>query len=371
MTIGWGSALAWRMRRQFLVEARAASVEEVVERLVAVPAWTGDAELAITLRRQHPERGELADALAAGRLLSTFSFRGSMNLMTPQLAADHLAVRAAGRQWERRSWREFYELEAADWPALREHVRASLADGPLTQPELATAVGASPRFRHLEAAFGHSSVTIIKPLAWQGVLSIAPSRDGRLTFRSLEGTPGWPGISDLDGAGPRAIIAYLSAYGPAGVDRVQYWLAEGLSAGRKRVAGWLAALGDRLVELEVAGDRVLCLAEHADEIAVTEPTSAVVLLPGLDQWVLGAGTADTHVVPPEHRAAVTRGAGLVVGGGSIVGTWKIAKDAVGVTLFAESGGSVREALTEQLERLAGVTGRELALELKIADDIHD
>lgn len=82
------------------------------------------------------------------------------------------------------------------------------------------------------------------------------------------------------------------------VDRLQYWLGEGLSAGRKRITRWIAALGKELVELVFEGGTALCLAEQADEIRGAEPSDQVVFLPGSDQWVLGAGTSDEHVVPP-------------------------------------------------------------------------
>lgn len=354
MGITWRQALAWRLERQYLGSSRAGSVDDVVRRLSTVPAWSGDAGLAIALRRRRPAPGDLDRALAEGRLLKTFSFRGSMQLMAPDTAGDFLALRGAGRQWELRSWREFYRLEPADWPGFRERVRAALADGPLTQPELAAVVSADPRYAHLADALNHRSVTLIKPLAWQGDLSLAPSRDGRLTFQAPASAPGWTGIPSLDDAGPRAVIAYFSAYGPAGRDRVHSWLGDGLSAGRKRIDGWLDALGDRLTELDVDGDRVFCLAEHADEIAATEPASSVRLLPGLDQWVLGPGTDEDRVVPSAQRTPVTRGANLAVVDGRVSGAWTQASGAIEVTWFRGVEPPTGRALAEEIARLGGL-----------------
>ena len=140
MRISADQALAWRLQRHFLTGARADRVDQVVERLIAVPATptgSGDPELSIRLRLE-PDPGArmVAAALADGRLIKTFSFRGATHLMTPEQAAVHLAVRCAGRQWELTSWRTHYRLQPDDWPALRAVVRER-ACSPATWAELA------------------------------------------------------------------------------------------------------------------------------------------------------------------------------------------------------------------------------------------
>lgn len=49
--------------------------------------------------------------------------------------------------------------------------------------------------------------------------------------------------------------------------------------------------------MDVRGDRAYILAEDLDELLSTKPTRQVHLLPGFDQFVMGAGTKDGHVVP--------------------------------------------------------------------------
>ncbi|WP_299053306.1 crosslink repair DNA glycosylase YcaQ family protein [uncultured Nocardioides sp.] len=332
--VTWASALAWRLRRHFLAGPTASSVEEVVGRLVAVPAWSGDAAAAIGLRLGEGSRAPdaLAAALAEGRLISTYGFRGSSTLMTPATAAVHLPLRCAGRQWERASWRSHYGLEPEDWPRLRATVRDALSDGPLTQAELAEAVMRDPAYAHLQEAFTHRSHTFLKPFGWHGDLRLDTSGDA-FRLRSMADVPGWTGSVPLDEAGPRAVLAYLAAYGPAGRDRVHYWLGEGLSAGRRRIDGWVDGLGDALTTLDVEGEEALCRAEDADDVAATPGSDAVVLLPGTDQWVFGAGTADAVVVPPEHRVVATRGAALALRGGRVAGTWTTGSDGPRVTWF--------------------------------------
>ena len=91
-------------------------------------------------------------------------------------------------------------------------------------------------------------------------MGFGPPRDGGPTFQRLDTNPRWAGIPDLDEAGPRAITAYLRTYGPATLEHVHYWLGNGLSAGRKRLDGWFAGLGDRLAAVDVEGTAPWCSA---------------------------------------------------------------------------------------------------------------
>ena len=220
-------------------------------------------------------------------------------------------------------------------------------------------MAAHPRFAHLATAL--TSFTFIKPFAWQGDVCLGPSRDGEIVLQSPAGAPGWEGIPPIDEAGRRAIEAYLAAYGAATESNLHYWLGEGLSAGKKNISRWIAELRrDRVVAIDLNGGEALCLAEHADVIAATAPSDEVHLLPGLDQWVLGPGTADTRVVPSLHRAAVTRGANLVILGGRVIGTWTITKDAVGVTTFDGRALPV-DGLSSAVARVAAALGRPIAM----------
>jgi Winged helix DNA-binding domain len=360
MSIGWSQALAWRMRRQLLDPVGTESVAGVVRRLGAVPAQPdASVELAIRTRRQRSRSGEVARALAEGRIIKTFAFRGATHLLTPEEGGAYLALRSASRMWELPSWQSYYELTPADWPALREAVRDALAGGPITRDELGAAITGRPKFRHLGFAFAEGSGTLLKPLAWQGEMSFGPPRDGHATFQRLDSNPRWAGIPDLDEAGTRAVEAYFRAYGPATPDHVRYWLGEGLGAGRKRIGSWIAGLGDRLAEVDVDGEPAYVLRRDLADLSATPATSAVRLLPGYDQWVLGPGTADAHVVPPARRQPVSRQANLVVAGGVVSGTWLATDDQVVTTWFAEAGPPPRDALAAEVARLATLLDRPL------------
>lgn len=79
-------ALSWRLHRQHLVTG-AADPTEVVRTLGAVSIFGSDADLAVRRRLASPGApGEVRRALADGRLMWTFSFRGSVQLMAPETA---------------------------------------------------------------------------------------------------------------------------------------------------------------------------------------------------------------------------------------------------------------------------------------------
>ena len=360
MSITWAGALSWRLRQQLLDPVGGVSVAEVVRRLGAVPAKEERlAELTVRLRRARSRPEEVAQALVDGRLVKAYAFRGGTHYLTPEDGGAYLALRAAGRQWERKSWQEYYRLGPKDWPGFRAAVREALVDGPLTVAELGSVVTRGPAYRHLRSVFDEGAVTLSKALTWQGDMGFGPPRDGRATFQRLEDNPRWAGVWDLAEAGPHAVRAYLHAYGPATPEHVHYWLGDGLSAGRRRIDGWLADLREHLEPVQIAGATAYVLAEDADSLRAAQPTDAVRLLPGHDPWVMGAGTKDEHFVPPALRTAVTRGADVVLRGGVVCGTWSVVRGELRVAWAAAQGSPPRTSLDEEAARLGGVLGQSL------------
>jgi hypothetical protein len=330
--VTWGQALSWRLGRQLLTPVGSESVAGVVGRLGAVLSMDeGLAELAVRTRRTASEPGELTAALAAGEVVKAFAFRGSMHYLSPEDGGMYLALRAAGRQWERASWVEYYGLRASDWPDFRAAVRDALSDGPLTLADLGEVLTSHRAYRHLKPVFDEGAGTLIKPLTWQGDMSLGPARDVRPTFQRLDTNPRWRGIPDLDEAGPAAITAYLRSYGPATLEHLNYWLVDGLSAGRRRVDLWFRRLGDEVVAVDVDGTTAYVVRGDVDGLLAAQPSDAVRFLPGHDQWVIGPGTKDAHVTPPALRDLVTRKANPVIVGGVVCGTWTRSADGITVT----------------------------------------
>ena len=343
-------ALSWRLRRQHLLSG-AASAPEVVRTLAAVSMNGSDPDLAVRRRlAASGTPGEVRRCLADGRLLRTFSFRGSVQLMAPETAGHYLALRAAGRQWELRSWVEHYRLPAEAWPELRAIVREVVQAGPVPPQAVADALSGNRRLGHLAPELAQPNITLIKPLAWQGDIVLGPDLDGPLTIQSPAQAPSWAGIPELDEAGHLAVLDHAGAYGPATPAHVHYWLGEGLSAGRARIDRWLAEVAHRLVEVDVEGEPRWVLADDLDELAATRPESSVVLLPAKDAWVMGPGTKDTWVVPVEHRTSMTRGAHPVVVDGVVRGTWRVRDGGVQLDC-ADAPAAEAAAEAERLEGL--------------------
>ena len=362
--VTWSQALAWRLDRHLLAPVGDGSVGDVVSRLGAVLSMDEQlARIAVGMRRQPADGAALAWAYAHGEVVKAFAFRGSMHYLAPDTAGAFLAIRCAGRQWELKSWQEFYRLTPADWPAFREAVRDAVADGPLTITELGERVTARPAYRHLAPVFAEGAGTLVKPLTWQGDVSIALARDGKLTLQRLDTNPRWAGVWDLDDAGRHAVRHYLATYGPADAALVHHWLGDGLSAGRKRLDGWLAELADDVVTVDMDGQERMVLREDVDALLAAAPAPSVRFLPGHDQWVMGPGTKETAVVPAAHRTAVTRKANPVLADGVVRGFWTLARDRV-VVDRDDAGLLPDDALAAEAARLATVLGRALDLEVR-------
>ena len=362
-SVTWSQALGWRLERHLLDPVGSQSVADVVRRLGVVLSMDESlAELAVRTRHTTSRPGELAQALADGTVIKAFAFRGSMHYLSPEDGGIYLALRSAGRQWELPSWVEYYRLTPSDWPDFRAAVREALDDGPLTISELGDALASHPAYRHLKPVFDEGAGTLVKPLTWQGDMSFGPPRDGRHTFQRLDLNPRWPGVPDLDDAGPRAVTAYLRTYGPATPDRVHYWLGEGLSAGRKRIDGWLSGLRDELAPVDVEGTTAYVVRGDVDSLVAARPSDAVRLLPGHDQWVMGPGTKDVHVTPSSRRDLMTRKANPVVVGGVVCGTWARKGDELTVA-WLDQGRPPGPAIEQEAARLAGLLGRDLKLRL--------
>jgi len=367
-TLTWPQVLTWRMRRQLLDPIGTSSVPQVVRRLCGVQTQVASsAELAVRVRRTSSRRGEVARALAEGRLIKTWAMRGTLHLLTPEEGGAFLSLLAAGRSWERPSWERYFGMTNKHWDALRPAVREALDGKLLTRDELIAAIVAQRGLGHLGEALRSGWGTLLKPLAWQGDLCFGPNRGTRVTFMGPQAASSrWAGVLAPDEAAPIVIVAYFGAYGPATIENFRSWLSRGRVSARQ-IRAWFSELGDRLVEVEVEGRRVHILKEHRDELAATKPSKTVRLLPGFDQYVLGPGTEDTHVIPATRRRAVSREAGwiapIVVAGGSVKGTWELDGNQVRVGWFKEAGAPPRAQLKAEVERLASILDRDLRVEV--------
>jgi hypothetical protein len=369
--VTWPQALAWRMRRHYLDPVGDRPVPEVVRRLCGVQSQVGSyAELCVRVRRKRSKAGEVSRALREGRLIKTWAMRGTLHLLAPEDAGIFLSLIAAGRSWETPGWQKYFGVTPKQLDALREVVRDALDGKTLTRSELIAAITTRRGYGHLGDELLSGWGTLFKPYAWQGDLCFGPSQGNRVTFTTPRSASSrWAGVPDPEEAAPAAIAAYLRAYGPATANEFGMWIGQG-RIGKRRLRAWFEAMRPGLAEVEIGDERAYVLAQDLDDLISTRPTRTLRLLPGFDQFVMGPGTNDGHVVPARRRTSVSKQSGwiapVVIAGGVVHGTWAVSGQSLQVAWFKEAGLVQRTALRAEVTRLSEVLGRELRLEVAAA-----
>jgi Winged helix DNA-binding domain len=370
MKMTWDQVLAWRLERQFVDPCSDGAVGEIVSRLCGVQAQVGSAaQLAVALRQCSPQLDGVSAGLDDGSLVKTWAMRGTLHVCRSSEVGAYLSLIASARTWARPVWQRSFGASPDEVDALAEAVSEILDGAVLTREELVARLVADARFARLEEALRSGWGALLKPLAWQGALCYGPSQGTKVAFtHPVTAIAGWREPPAPDEAAPVVIAAYLGAYGPSTPERFDAWLSRN-SLRKTVVRGWFQAMGDRLVEVDVAGEPRFILAEHADALGACTPRSSVRLLGGFDQYVLGPGTNEAAMLPSEHRPKVSRAAGwispVVVVGGRVVGVWELSDDAVVVTMFPGTRTPPKRALATEAARVARASGR-AGLEVRMA-----
>src|SRR4029077_11459064 len=86
------------------------------------------------------------------------------------------------------------------------------------------------------------------------------------------------------------------------------WLSRGRTS-KQQLRRWFDDVRPHLSEVDVGGERSFVLAKYLDCLRRTKKPRAVRLLPGFDQFVMGPGTEDPHVIPAHRRSAVSTQSG--------------------------------------------------------------
>jgi hypothetical protein len=92
------------------------------------------------------------------------------------------------------------------------------------------------------------------------------------------------------------------------------------------------------------------------------------LLPAFDQYILGPGTGDSHVIPPAHRPDVSRTAGwiapVLVVGGRVAGTFETRESTLEITVFEDSSPAPAALLEAETARISNLMGKRLTLAVR-------
>lgn len=363
---------AWRIERQLLGRAKAASPEAVARALVGVQAQvTSSAALAIALRSK-PLRGKpatiaaTARALADRRLVRSWAMRGTLHLF----AADDVPTVAAalGRRelWRRPAWLRWFGLAEPEVERLIETIGEVLDDGVArTRAELSVEVGRRMGERAGRLLLG----------SWGSVLKVAS--DHHYLVQSADEGSGvrfvrasrW--IADWRDDPPDAALAtlverYLGAYGPATQKELLRWWGVAVVSMMQPA---IASLGDRLTHVEVDGVRALARSADLDGIETTRPApGAVHLVGGFDPLIVGAGLRD-QLIPPAHLKRVSRTAGwispVVLVGGRAAGVWDWTpgKGSIAITVepFEAPSRRLRAAIAAAAARVGHAQGADVSV----------
>lgn len=356
--VTWPQILAWRLDRQFVSGADGPDAVAVARRLCGVQTQVASsAQLAVAVRSARPDPGAVDRALWAERtLVKTWVMRGTLHLVPADELAGYCAALSTLRFWEKGSWQRGHGVTAQEIEAIIDAVPRALGEQPLTREELVEAVVAVTGDGHLREALTSGWGALLKPLSRLGELCYGPPRDGKVTFTTpRRWVPGWPAaLPPHEEAGVRLARAFLGAHGPATPEMLDTWLFGGVA--RKAVLkGWFRDLGPELTEVVADGRPLLALTDHLDDLLATRPSEQVHLLPGFDQFILGAPRGLEPLIPAAAKPKVSRQAGwispVVVHQGRVAGVWEPKEGTVRLDLFEEVPREPLDAAVARLEAL--------------------
>jgi hypothetical protein len=349
-------ALAFRLARHHLTE-RTTPLEAAVVGLQDTPP--GAAGTAFAARADGGP-----DALAA--LLVVPSLRGAPMAIDPADQAlftegiappdEEAAKVVVGNAWK--TLEEHTAMDALDIAS--EAVRDALAQGPLPKSEFHKAiterVPRGLRWWCKNCDEHHLHPSLWRATGIRGVLAVV-GRDGRTP---VYGAP--PEPPHVDDPGAELARRFLHAYAPARPKLLADWA--GISTAH---ATQLWERAGELAEVELDGRKAWAPAEDLDALAgwtgrAGTPSRGVRLLPSLDPL---AGSKDHELIAPD-KAVRQRiwtslgGAGMVLAGGALAGTWRPAKKGSRLVVTVDAAGVDEGELAAEAERLAPFRGAQTA-----------
>lgn len=192
---------------------------------------------------------------------------------------------------------------------------------------------------------------VLTTLSAAGRVVRGPNQGGWTVSRPVWSTTArWLGEEPVRRAEPEAraelVRLWLSAFGPATVNDLKWWLGSTLAAARTALADVGA------VEVDLHGQAGIALPDDLEPVAPVEPSA--VLLPGLDPTTMGWFERDWYLGP--HRAQIfdsTGNGGMTAWwDGRIVGGWNQTGDGeVVLQLLEDVGSDATAALAAEAARL--------------------
>ncbi|MGX7673978.1 winged helix DNA-binding domain-containing protein [Plantactinospora sp. DSM 117369] len=368
VSVTWEQVLAFRLGRHLLAGKpgdAGHTVTGVASRLCGLHAQIAScAELAVTVRSDKLRPGDVAAAVTDRALVKTWAMRGTLHLLP---AAEMPLWTAAGRMRRGHltpSWLRYQGVTRDELDAIQAAIPEALSGAELTREELAIAVsdriGRPEMAERLRSGWGD----LFKPSAYRGDLCFGSGRGRNVTFVNPRDwvDAEWDSIAP-DAALVEVVRRFVAAYGPvAREDFARWWGCQPAEAGRA-----MAALGDELTPVDVAGHRGFVRAVDLEELmtAALPRGPHARLLPGFDPYVVAACPRNHEaLLPPERKEEIYRPQGwisaVLLDRGRICGVWRHEQSRAAVTLSLQGFGPVaartRKAFGARAESLAHALG---------------
>jgi uncharacterized protein YcaQ len=365
----WAQALAWRMRRHYLVErAPRDAMLDVAARIGGLHAQLmSSAELTLQARVEGLERDAVSEALWRERsLVKLWAMRGTLHLLPAAELDTWLGALGTYEHYLKPVWLRNFGISREELETLIDAIGAAL-DGELrTREELGATVARITGSPELEEKVHGSWGPYLKPASFRGRLCFGPSDGQRVRFTRPDS---WLGreldTGDQEEALREVTRRHLGAFGPAAREDLARWWGVQPAQGRRM----LDALAEEVVEVDVEGTAGRMLRDNAEEAAGTEPARLVRLLPGFDMWTIGAARDAAALLDPAEKKRVYRNQGwispVLLVNGRMDGVWRHERKGRRLLIAIEPFGKLPKwARTEaegEAERLADFLGGELEL----------
>jgi hypothetical protein len=354
------------MDRHHLVNrAPAAEMLRVVARICGLHAQVmSSAELTVWARVTGLQRDGVQTALWEERtLVKLWAMRGTLHLLPAEDLGMWLAGLGTYRHFLKPVWLRNFEITREELEELIEAVGSALDGELLTRAELAAEVGRVTGSASLSERLKQSWGAYLKPASFRGRLCFGPGEGQLVRFtRPASWLPGGIEAVNPDDALREITRCYLAAFAPATREDLGRWWAVSPAEARRM----LEALGEA-VKVDVDGDAHWMLAYHAAEAARVSPANVARLLPGFDQWTIGASRSSPAQLDPEHKARVYRPQGwispVLLVNGRMDGVWRHERKGRRLVVEIEPFGKAPKWLRTQAEdeatRLAAFLGGDL------------
>ncbi len=354
MKIDLATLRALRLEAHGLRSHGARDPAVIASRLLALQGQDLGAVRRALAVRARVDLGDVDRAFDDGRLVRSWTMRGTLFAVTPRNLAALLALNGPRMLTTTARYAERAGLDAAARERLRQVAVARLRAGPLSRAELLEAwtsagedVG-EQRGYHAIGRFG-----------MEGVLHWGPFRGTtQLLALSEKSISLHPQDVDPQALWGRVVRDYLTGHGPATVEDLVWWLKQ-----PKTVVQRVLKEGTPgLAQLELDGQQYWCTQAQAESKPKRPGPLEVHLVPAFDEYFLGYAKRDVVASERAQAAVVPGGNGmfrpLILSAGEVVGMWRRApgaarapKGPVQIELVEPVSARVRRRIEEVAEAL--------------------